>query len=166
VSPPAGPDAVGDDQDGEHDEQQDGERLHRSPGRRGAHAAGPTSRLQEQHGEDLLGVLGWWASGPGCPELAGFAAGGDDHLAKPFHVSELQARLRAMIRRGRAPPPPPRRIRPDPARHTIAAGGGERPLTPTEFRLLAALMGAAGTVVRRRVRVQPSRARRPTGQDA
>src|SRR6478672_8001808 len=37
--------------------------------------------------------------------LAGFAAGGDDHLSKPFHISELEARLRAMIRRGRAPVP-------------------------------------------------------------
>jgi two-component system response regulator MprA len=83
--------------------------------------------------------------------LAGFAAGGDDHLAKPFHVSELRARLRAMIRRGSAPPPTPASgVRLDPARHAVAAGGGERPLTPTEFRLLAALMGAAGTVVRRR----------------
>ena len=27
--------------------------------------------------------------------LAGFAAGGDDHVAKPFHLSELLARLRA-----------------------------------------------------------------------
>ena len=39
--------------------------------------------------------------------LSGFAAGGDDHLAKPFHVSELLARLRAMLRRGLARPSGP-----------------------------------------------------------
>ena len=33
--------------------------------------------------------------------LSGFAAGGDDHMGKPFHVSELLARLGAMVRRGR-----------------------------------------------------------------
>src|SRR3954467_155552 len=33
--------------------------------------------------------------------LAGFAAGGDDHLSKPFHVSELLARIGAMVRRNR-----------------------------------------------------------------
>jgi DNA-binding response OmpR family regulator len=31
--------------------------------------------------------------------LAGFAAGGDDYLAKPFHVPELVARLHALLRR-------------------------------------------------------------------
>ena len=36
--------------------------------------------------------------------LAGFAAGGDDHLAKPVHLSELVARLRAAIRRSAARP--------------------------------------------------------------
>jgi two-component system response regulator MprA len=83
--------------------------------------------------------------------LSGFAAGGDDHLTKPFHVSELQARLRAMIRRGSAPP---RAEAPgvhlDPAQHAVSGHGVRRPLTPTEFRLLAALMGARGAVVRRR----------------
>jgi two-component system response regulator MprA len=83
--------------------------------------------------------------------LSGFAAGGDDHLAKPFHVSELLARLRAVIRRGAAATAPraPGLVL-DPAQHALTAGELRLPLTPTEFRLLAALMGAAGTVVRRR----------------
>jgi two-component system response regulator MprA len=38
----------------------------------------------------------------------------------------------------------------DPAQHALTAGDVRLPLTPTEFRLLAALMGAAGTVLRRR----------------
>jgi two-component system response regulator MprA len=83
--------------------------------------------------------------------LAGFAAGGDDHLAKPFHVAELQARLRAMIRRGSTPPPQRAPgVRLDPAAHALTGDGVSRSLTPTEFRLLAALMGAGDAVLRRR----------------
>lgn len=37
--------------------------------------------------------------------LAGFASGGDDYLTKPFHLSELVARVRAVLRRGVATPP-------------------------------------------------------------
>jgi two-component system response regulator MprA len=86
--------------------------------------------------------------------LAAFAAGGDDHLAKPFHVSELLARLGAMIRRGQ-----PRaavadtELRLDPADHALTGPAGRQPLTPTEYRLLAALMAASGQVVRRRTLV-------------
>jgi DNA-binding response OmpR family regulator len=83
--------------------------------------------------------------------LAGFAAGGDDHLSKPFYISELLARLRAMVRRRAvAIPSQAPGVVLDPAQHALAAGEVRLPLTPTEFRLLAALMAAAGSVVRRR----------------
>ena len=78
--------------------------------------------------------------------LAGFAAGGDDHLAKPFHVSELLARRAgAMVRRGR-PARPPCRPGCTSTRPTTRWPGpaGPQPLTPTEFRLLAALMAPPG----------------------
>ena len=43
----------------------------------------------------------------GAPEdrIAGFEAGADDYLGKPFEPRELVLRIRAMLRR--APPPPP-----------------------------------------------------------
>jgi two-component system response regulator MprA len=83
--------------------------------------------------------------------LAGFAAGGDDHLPKPFHISELQARLRAMIRRGSTPVPQSSPgVVLDPTQHALSREGVRQPLTPTEFRLLAALMAAGNAVVRRR----------------
>jgi two-component system response regulator MprA len=86
--------------------------------------------------------------------LAGFAAGGDDHLAKPFHISELLARLTAMIRRGTPRPvAEPGELRLDPADHGLVGPSGREPLTPTEYRILAALMGASGQVVRRRALV-------------
>jgi two-component system response regulator MprA len=86
--------------------------------------------------------------------LAGFAAGGDDHLSKPFHVSELLARLGAMVRRGRPrPPATDTDLRLDPADHALVGPAGRQPLTPTEYRVLAALMGAPEQVVRRRALV-------------
>lgn len=83
--------------------------------------------------------------------LAGFAAGGDDHLAKPFHLSELRARLVAMIRRSTSRTSPPHiGIHLDPAAHELVEGDRRQPLTPTEYRILGALMGADDRVLRRR----------------
>jgi len=82
--------------------------------------------------------------------LAGFAAGGDDYLVKPFHLAELVARLRALVRRGASGAVPKADVHLDPAGHSLVRGTAALPLTPTEFRLLAALMAAPGTVLRRR----------------
>jgi DNA-binding response OmpR family regulator len=82
--------------------------------------------------------------------LSGFAAGADDYLAKPFHVSELAARLRVGIRRGAPRQTDPGGLSLDPTRHALIGPAGTQRLTPTEFRVLAALMGRPGEVVRRR----------------
>jgi two-component system response regulator MprA len=83
--------------------------------------------------------------------MSGFAAGGDDYLAKPFHFGELLARLRALVRRAAVPP---RRtgddLQLDPGTHALVSPRGRVALTPTEYRLLAALMAAPDQVVRRR----------------
>ncbi|MDJ0343935.1 response regulator transcription factor [Streptomyces sp. H10-C2] len=83
--------------------------------------------------------------------LSGFSAGGDDYLAKPFHLSELAARVRAALRRGgREPGVEVDGLRLDPVAHVVETAGGEPvSLTPTEFRLLACLMSAPGAAVRR-----------------
>jgi two-component system, OmpR family, response regulator len=82
--------------------------------------------------------------------LSGFHAGGDDYLTKPFALSELLVRVEALRRRGVAPPPcPAASLVLDPARHAITDGDARVALTPTEFRLLAALAARPGTVVRR-----------------
>jgi two-component system response regulator MprA len=83
--------------------------------------------------------------------LAGFAAGGDDYLTKPFAVAELAARLHALLRRAGLP----RAVTldgliVDPAAHAAVSGSRRVDLTPTEFRLLAMLAGAAPDTVRRR----------------
>ena len=83
--------------------------------------------------------------------LAGFAAGGDDYLTKPFAVAELTARLHALLRRAGLPRAVTHDgLAVDPAAHAASAGGHSVDLTPTEFRLLAMLAGAAPDTVRRR----------------
>jgi two-component system response regulator MprA len=83
--------------------------------------------------------------------LNGFAAGGDDYLTKPFHVAELLARLRALLKRAApAPAAEASDLRLDPAEHALISAAGRAELTPTEFRLLGCLLAAPGSVVRRR----------------
>jgi two-component system response regulator MprA len=96
-------------------------------------------------------VLFLTARGALTDRLSGFHAGGDDYLVKPFAFKELVVRLRALIRRGAEPAEPPGedRLRLDPARHSVAIEGDDVALTPTEYRLLAALAARPGEVVRR-----------------
>ncbi|WP_207500429.1 response regulator transcription factor [Klenkia soli] len=82
--------------------------------------------------------------------LSGFAAGADDYLAKPFHLSELLARLRVALRRSAAARPATAGLTLDPTTHALAGPAGAQRLSPTEFRVLAALMARPGEVVRRR----------------
>jgi two-component system OmpR family response regulator len=83
--------------------------------------------------------------------VTGFHAGGDDYLGKPFALAEVLVRVGALARRSR--PEPYRRpagLRLDPQRFTAARGDLEIAVTPTEFRMLAALLARPGEVVRRR----------------
>ncbi len=83
--------------------------------------------------------------------LSGFSAGGDDYLTKPFAVAELVARLRALLKRsGLDSTTTVGDLVLDPVTHAAASEGESVALTPTEFRLLAALAGQPGAVLRRR----------------
>ena len=53
--------------------------------------------------------------------LAGFRAGGDDYLTKPFAFAELVARLQALLRRSRPGEPEHGGLRLDPTTHAAAA---------------------------------------------
>ena len=86
--------------------------------------------------------------------LSGFASGGDDYVTKPFDFAEVVARLHALLRRaGATPAVEVGGLRLDPLEHAAACGDERVPLTPTEFRLLAALAARPGAVVRRRALV-------------
>jgi two-component system response regulator MprA len=83
--------------------------------------------------------------------LSGFGAGGDDYLVKPFDVKELVARLRALLKRSAGDDAlVAGTLRLDPAAHVAQSGGSRVSLTPTEFRLLAALAARPGEALRRR----------------
>jgi two-component system, OmpR family, KDP operon response regulator KdpE len=77
-------------------------------------------------------------------------AGADDYVTKPFQTRELTARLRASIRRFRAPETPAEMpltngtIMLDPVRRRIERAGIEIHLTPREFDALQLLMTHAG----------------------
>jgi two-component system response regulator MprA len=84
--------------------------------------------------------------------ISGFHAGGDDYLTKPFSLVELVVRVQALLRRYEgeaAPAPSPAAVVLDPAAHSVTHGHVSVALTPTEFRLLAALAARPGTVLRR-----------------
>jgi len=74
--------------------------------------------------------------------LAGFDAGGDDYIVKPFAMAELLARVRAVLRRSGRLQSPVLEIRDllidDNAKQAIRAGE-LLDLTPTEFELLSVL---------------------------
>jgi two-component system response regulator MprA len=83
--------------------------------------------------------------------LSGFSAGGDDYVTKPFHLSEVVARLNALLRRSSLDAAVAvGDLRLDPVAHELSGPRGNASLTPTEFRLLAALAGRPGAVLRRR----------------
>lgn len=73
----------------------------------------------------------------------GLDNGADDYLTKPFHMKELSARLRALLRR-MAPSKKPTLeagdLSLDPVAHKVTRGGEELSLHPREFALLEHLM--------------------------
>lgn len=84
--------------------------------------------------------------------VGGLDAGADDYLPKPFEPDELDARLRALHRRGTHPRPTIMRsggLEVDPARRMVSRGEHRIRLTAQEFELLSLLMRNKGMVVSR-----------------
>ncbi|HEX3691774.1 MAG TPA: response regulator transcription factor [Solirubrobacteraceae bacterium] len=82
--------------------------------------------------------------------LSGFRSGGDDYVTKPFDIEEVAARIWALIRRsGGMGETSIAGLELDPTQLTISCGGSTQSLTPTEFRLLAALAGHVGRAISR-----------------
>jgi DNA-binding response OmpR family regulator len=80
--------------------------------------------------------------GSEADRVRGFAEGADDYLTKPFHYPELEARLRAVLRRRAPRREGPRRIGElfiDPSTREVRVGDRRVELANKEFALLRAL---------------------------
>ena len=85
-------------------------------------------------------------------KVAGFDAGADDYVAKPFHMEEVLARVRALLRRSAGHATSEIACGPlllDTKSARVTVDGNAIKLTSLEFRLLAYLMHHKGKVVSR-----------------
>jgi two-component system, OmpR family, alkaline phosphatase synthesis response regulator PhoP len=85
-------------------------------------------------------------------KVAGFEAGADDYLAKPFSPRELEYRIEALLRRGQLAPEQTGDgdrmeigdLVVDKRRHEVSRGGERVDLTPLEFQILELLASEPG----------------------
>jgi two-component system alkaline phosphatase synthesis response regulator PhoP len=90
-------------------------------------------------------------------KVAGFEAGADDYLAKPFSPRELEYRVEALLRRGQISRPEGGDddrmeigdLVVDKRRHEVSRGGARIDLTPLEFQILELLASEPGRAWRR-----------------
>lgn len=84
--------------------------------------------------------------------VAGLESGADDYVVKPFGLMELQARIKAVLRRTRRQENGVLRcgeLEVDPAARTVRRGGEPVELTYKEFELLRLLVSRRGSVLTR-----------------
>jgi len=97
-------------------------------------------RLRSEARTKSLPIIMLTARGEEEDKLRGLDTGADDYITKPFSTKELQARIKAVLRR-RAPEITDDAIeyhglKLDPASHRITGKGKDLQMGPTEFRLL------------------------------
>lgn len=87
-------------------------------------------------------------------KLAGFGAGTDDYLAKPFTLKEVEARLQALLRRSGGQPPARQlafgALSCDPAERSVTLAGQPLILPPKALRLVEVLLRQPQHVFSRR----------------
>jgi two-component system phosphate regulon response regulator PhoB len=110
-------------------------------------------RLRARPETRNLPIIMLTARGEESDRIRGLDTGADDYIVKPFSMSELAARIRAVLRRIR-PGLAEDNIRHgdlviDRAAHRVRRGAREVRLGPTEFRLLDYLMQHPGRVFSR-----------------
>ncbi|MGY2051975.1 response regulator [Methylobacterium sp. JK268] len=107
-------------------------------------------QLRTQSGVPILMLT---AKGEDTDRIIGLEIGADDYLPKPFNPRELLARIRALLRRHRAPdeaaPLAFGRLQIDPGSRTVRVDGEERRLTSRQFDLLLVLANHPGRVLSR-----------------
>jgi two-component system phosphate regulon response regulator PhoB len=110
-------------------------------------------RLRQRSGTRNLPIIMLTARGEESDRVRGLDTGADDYIVKPFLMSELTARVRAVLRRIR-PGLAEERIRQgdiviDRSAHRVKRAGKDVHLGPTEFRLLDYFMQHPGRVFSR-----------------
>jgi two-component system phosphate regulon response regulator PhoB len=110
-------------------------------------------RLRQRSPTRNLPIIMLTARGEETDRVRGLDTGADDYIVKPFLMSELTARVRAVLRRIR-PGLAEDRIRQgdiviDRSAHRVKRGGKDIHLGPTEFRLLDYFMQHPGRVFSR-----------------
>ncbi len=110
-------------------------------------------RLRQDPATAPLPIVMLTAKGDEVDRVLGLELGADDYIVKPFSPKEVVARIRAVLRRSRAPagtaPIVAGKLLIDVARHTVHVDGAPVGLTPKEFDLLRALAEACGRVLSR-----------------
>jgi DNA-binding response OmpR family regulator len=100
-----------------------------------------------------LPVLVLTARGSWHEKVQGIDGGADDYMSKPFGLAELQARVRALLRRtsnhSSSDDGPPGGLRIDVAARRVFSGTDEVPLTGKEFEVLSVLAANRDKVVSR-----------------
>lgn len=91
------------------------------------------------------------ARGDTQDRIMGLKLGADDYVVKPFSPREVVARVKAILRRARPDPPAKRLLSHhglvlDTHKRTVTLCGDRVSLTPSEFKLLQALMAAPGRI--------------------
>ncbi len=86
-------------------------------------------------------------------KVDGLDSGADDYLVKPFHIAELSARIRALLRRPTVLPEQEilqyHDLSLNPHRRELSCGDNTVPLTPKEFLLLCAFLEKPDTILTR-----------------
>jgi len=122
------------------------------PGATTAHADGLSVLRALRARHDATPVIVLTARDARGDRVAGLDAGADDYLVKPFELDELNARIRAVLRRhaGRADPLlSAGGVTLDPASRRVARDGVAVPLSAREFAVLEALLAKPGAVLSR-----------------
>ena len=118
--------------------------------------------LRTLRGTNQVPVIMLTAASEVIDKIVGLEMGADDYLAKPVDLRELEARVKAVLRRKSEPKTPPETFENTPktapfgdftldltAAKLLAADGAEQPLTAMEFNLLSLFARNRGRVLNR-----------------
>ena len=112
------------------------------------------NKLQSNEKQKEIPVIMLTAKDSEFDKVTGLDAGADDYIAKPFGMTELISRIRAVLRRYEKTAPKTKEYRigdlyVNPEKHIIEVSGKAVNLSFKEYSLLLALLEADGNVVSR-----------------